>query len=313
MTDSKFVDLIFEPDSRASAEHKHKYKLAYQSFAKNPQQLFALFTDKDVSTEFFSTFEIYGKQLAILLDDFPKYFGPTSEHRLHFGKGDLSSRLLEEIFGAFLFSLLANDFSNAASQQPMADIVMAIIKLSKPGGALGLLGAKLGEIPLILNRLIGHGHIGKLSEDQPASFKSITSNDTTLGAWAGIVANNYAGQYCTTHYENSRDIRDWEKMQQFLQSFPCDACPTISDARETPVPRHRNVNPYGMNSGIRAFDSLLGQRLGPWKVVVSGRALRDLKEAAYGSTYIHTISLRKYICLRSPFLTVYGPTQLRQF
>lgn len=312
MTDNKFVDLIFEPDSRASAEHKHKYKLAYQSFAKNPQQLFALFTDRDVSAAFFSTFEIYGKQLAILLDDLPKYFRSTSEQRLRFGKGDLSSRLLEEIFGAFLFSLLANDFPDAASQQPMADIVMAIIKLSRPGGALRLLGEKLGEIPLILNRLIGHGHIGKLSKDQPALFESITSNDTTLGVWAGIVAN-YAGQYCPTHYENSRDIRDWEKMQQFLQSFPCDTCPTISDARETPVPRHRNFNPHGMNSGISAFDSLLGQRLGPWKVVVSGRALRDLKEAAYGSTYIHTISLRKCIYLRSLFLTVYGPTQLRQF
>lgn len=282
MADNKFVDLIFKPNARNLPVYK--LKLAYQSLAKSPQQLFSLFTDKDSSTTFFSAFEIYGKQLAVLLDDFPKYFGPTSEHQLPFGKDPLGLRLLEEALGAFIFSLLANDFLDAATQQSMADIAMASIKLSKPGGALGLLGAKLGDFPLILGRLIGHGYISELSRNHPELFSSLTLNDTTLGAWAQIVANR-AGQ-CLLHSETSKDIRDWKRMQDFLQSFPCKECPAIIDTSEPPLPRQRNVNSHGMNSGIRAFDSLLGQHLGPWKIVISRRALRDLKEAAHGGTCI---------------------------
>lgn len=282
MADNKFVDLIFEPNARNLSVYK--LKLAYQSLAKSPQQLFALFTDKYLSTTFFSAFEIYGKQLAVLLDDFPKYFGPTSEHQLPFGKDPFGLRLLEEALGAFLFSLFANDFLDAATQQSMVGIAMAFINLSKPGGALGLLGAKLGDFPLILGRLIGHGHFSELSRNRSELFSSLTSNDTTLGAWAQIVANR-AGQ-CSLHSETSQDIRDWKRMQEFLQSFPCKECPAIMDASEPPLPRQRNVNPHGMNSGIRAFDSLLGQHLGPWKVVISGRALRDLKEAVHSGKYI---------------------------
>lgn len=281
MTDNKFVDLIFELDLKSSSVHK--LKLAYRSLVKSPQQLFTLFTDKDLSTTFLSAFEIYGKQLAVILNDFPIYFGATPEDRLSFGKDPLSSRLLEEVLGAFLFSLLANDFPDAAPQQSMADVVMAVIKISKPGGALGLLGATLGDFPLILGRLIGHGHIGKLSQNQPASFASLASNNTTLNAWAQIAAINRVGQ-CLRHLETSQGILDWEQMKKFLQSFPCEECPAILDASESPPPRQRNANPHGMNSGIRAFDSLLGQHLGPWKVVISGRALRDLKEAVHCGT-----------------------------
>lgn len=281
MTDNKFVDFIFEPDVKSFSTYK--LKLAYRSLAKSPQQLFTLFTDKDLSTTFLSAFEIYGKRLAVLLDDFPIHFGTTSEDRLSFGKDPLSSRLLEEVLGAFLFSLLANDFPDAAPQQSMADIVMAVIKISKPGGALGLLGATLGDFPSILGRLIGHGQIGELSQKQPASFASLASNDTTLDAWARVAALNRVGQ-CLRHLETSQGICDWEQMKNFLQSFPCEKCPAILDASESPLPRQRNINSHGMNSGIRAFDSLLGQHLGPWKVVISGRALRDLKEAVHCGT-----------------------------
>lgn len=284
MADSKFVELIFtEPDQRSSAAYKRK--IAYQSLAKNPQQLFALFIDKGLSTTFFSAFEKYGNQLATLLSNFTDYFGPLSKHGLHFGKDELSLRMPEEILGAFLFSLLVNDFPDAASQQSAVNIVVAVISLSKPGGALKLLGARLGELPSILNRLIAQGHIAKLSRDQSMSVTNLLSNDMTLGTWAGVIANNHAGQ-CAQHLEKSQGVRDSVKMLEFLKSFPCDACPAILNANDRHSPRDRKINLHGINSGIRAFDSLLGQHLGPWKVVISERALRDLRETAHSGAYI---------------------------
>lgn len=292
MTDRKFVELIFEPDSKTIAAYK--LKQGYQSLTKNPQQLFALFVDVDLSTKFFSAFGLYGKTLAMLLRDLPKTPTPKSKLRPTFGKDDPNLPVPEENMGAFLFSLLANDFPDAASQQAVGSIIMAVINLSKPGGTLGLIGEKLGESPLILNRLIGRGHISKLCLGQPTLFSSLTSNSTTLDSWARIVANNHAG-YCSHHTKRSKDIQHWQKMKQFLQSFPCRACPEILDVIKLPVPRHTNNNPDGMNFGEMAFSSLLKYHLGPWKVVISEQALRVLKEAAHSGTYI--LSRHKSITL----------------
>lgn len=297
MTDRKFVELIFEPDPKTIAAYK--LKQGYQSLTKNPQQLFSLFIDVDLSTKFFSAFGLYGKTLAMLLRDFPKTPTPKSKLRPTFGKDDPNLPVPEENMGAFLFSLLVNDFPDAASQQAVGSIIMAVINLSKPGGTLGLIGEKLGESPLILNRLIGRGHISKLCLGQPTLFSSLTSSSTTLDAWAKIVANNHAG-YCPHHIKKSKDIQNWQKMKQFLQSFPCKACPIILDITKLPVSRHTNNNPDGMNSGEMAFSSLLGYHLGPWKVVISEQALSVLKEAAHIGTYI--LSRHKSITL-----TVRGP------
>lgn len=284
MTDRKFVELIFEPDSKSFPVYK--LKQAYQSLAKNPQQLFALFVDVDLSTKFFSGFGLYGKTLAMLLDTLPRYFSPKSEHRLTFGRDSASLRVSDENLGAFLFSLLANEFpDDAASQHAMASITMAIITISKPGGTLSLIGEKLGEIPLILNRLISRGYIAKLSQRQSLQFNSLVSNSMTLESWARAVASNSAGQ-CPRHIKKSQDIQDWEKMQQFLQSFPCEICPAIMDVTELPVPRNRKDTPDLMDTVVRAFSSLLGHHLGPWKVVISEQALGALKEAARSGTYI---------------------------
>lgn len=303
MTDRKFVELIFEPDPKSLAAYK--LKQGYQSLTKNPQQLFALFIDVDLSTKFFSAFGVYGKTLALLLRDFPKYSTskhstPKSKPRLTIGKDDPSLRVPQENLGAFLFSLLANDFPDAASQQAVASIIMAVIHLSKPGGTLGLIGEKLGESPWILNRLIGRGNMAKLSLSQSTLFSSLTSNSTTLDSWARIVANNHTG-HCPRHTKKSQGIQDWERMKQFLQSFPCETCPLIVDVDKLPAPRHTNDNLDGMNFGKMAFSSLLGHHLGPWKVVISERALRVLKEAAHSGTYI--LSRHKSIAL-----TVRGST-----
>ncbi|KAF8241597.1 hypothetical protein K440DRAFT_665246 [Wilcoxina mikolae CBS 423.85] len=268
----KFVELIFEPDTRDTT----KYKLAYRSLARNSQQLFALFLQKDVSTEFFSAFEVYGQRLATLLSNIPKYFGLKSGNlRLRSAKDQLNLRLFEEMLGAFLFSLLPLAPSDIASQETMAEIVMAVIKVPRPGGVLELIGTELGERPVILRKLIAGGYIGTWSKEQPASFKSLTSTcSTTWATVAGHLADECPG---TFHPEEVGWIDDWISMKKLVESIPCRECPFTTSRSTDETPR---ANPRAFNINTGAFDKLLGDRLGEWKIILSTLALKNFRGAA---------------------------------
>lgn len=299
MADGKFVELVFEPGPVTPARSKS----AYQSLARNPHQLFALLLKRGVSTEFFSGFEVYGTHLARLLRASPEYFGPAAEHPVHFRKDGFDLPLLQETINAFIISLLTEDFPDIASQQSMAKLVMAVIKISIPGRALGLLGARLGEVPVILSRLIADQSIGKWSQDQPASFRSILSVPTALGSWAKTVTD--LAKRCDTHSTASQSVGGWEQMRDLVRSFPCNLGCVISSGpvTENPGPRRRNLNHHRVYSDLRTFDNLLGEHLGPWKLVLSEQAISNLREFVHDGTYRQN-SAAKSTTLWSSFLTI---------
>lgn len=301
MADGKFIELLFEPEIDPTNTTRHR--LAYQSLVNKPQQLFLLLLEKETASVFFSGLEFYGKQLAKLLEKSPEYIKPTTtpERQPHFKEGDIKLWIYEEVLGVFLFSLLANDYPDIASQEAMADIVMAVIKLTKPRKALELIGTRLGEVPLILSRMITGGSIGNWSRDHPESFKHLVSDHNTPEAWARTTAG-LAG-LCVTHYGNSRNVRLWEKIRDLVRSFPCDSCKVISstDVIGNPTgnvaPRRRDFNPYKLGSNLKTFDNLLGEHLGPWKITLSVQALKDLKGATHSGT---CEIIRRLLCLYHP-------------
>jgi len=262
-TPGKFVELIFEPASGDTSRHK----LGYRSLARNSKQLFTLLLKKDVSTEFFLAFAIYGKRLAILLGDIPKYF--AEYQLLQSAKEHITLRLLEETLGAFLFSLLPSHLPDIPAQKSMAEIVMAVIEVSRPGGLLGLIGAELGERPATLARLILDGLISTWSKKQAASFRSLTLN--CWETWANRMRHNMS--LCDYHRGKPNG---WEGMKKLLESFPCYSC-SVHGTDGTPPPRPK---PRPIPITMRAFDNLVGEHLGPWKIVVSAFALKRFREAA---------------------------------
>jgi len=273
----RFIELIFEPNIKNAL----KYKPAYRSLAKNSHQLFTLLLQKDVSTEFFSAFALYGTWLATLLSDIPKYFGQESEHQLQLAKDDISRQLFEEMLGAFLLSLLQLAPVDIASEEALAGITMAVIKVSRPGGLLQLIGAELGDKPRVLTRLIADGRIGTWSQEELASFKSLTSN--CWRTWATEAM--HIVDLCGSHPGGFRWIDTWETLKHLVESIPCKSCPPISTPRideAIPAPR---ANPRAIiNTGRRAFDNLLGEHLGPWKIVISALALKNFREAVVDGT-----------------------------
>lgn len=275
----KFIELIFDPDPRSTL----RYKSAYRWLARNPHQLFTLLLQKDVSTEFFSAFALYGKRLATLLSDIPKFFGQESEHQLQLGKEEINVRLFEELLGVLLFSLLPLAPADTASQETLAEIAMAVIKVSRPGGLLELIGAELGEKPVILTRLIADGGIGFWSQEQPASFKSLTSN--CWRNWGNVAL--HIVDLCTSHtrkFSWMDEVEDWETLKKLVESLPCNSCPKISSpSTDKPPPPRANPRTI-INTSTRAFDSLLGQHLGLWKIVISALALKNFRKVAVDGT-----------------------------
>jgi hypothetical protein len=264
-TPGKFVELIFEPASGDTSRHR----LGYRSLARNSKQLFTLLLKKEVSTEFFLAFETYGKRLATLLRDIPKYF--AEYQLLQSAKEHITLRLLEETIGAFLFSLLPSQLPGIPAQKSMAEIVMAVIEVSRPGGLLGLIGAELGERPVTLAILILDGLIGTWSKKQAASFRSLILN--CWETWANLMQHHMS--LCDSHRGKPND---WEGMKKLVESFPCDSCSaSVHGTDETPPPR---AKPRPIHITMRAFDNLVGEHLGPWKIVVSAFALKRFREAA---------------------------------
>jgi hypothetical protein len=265
MGDKKFIELIFEPE-------RQRYGFAYQSLAKHPMQLFAIFIKKDVSTEFFSAFPIYGKRLAGLLRNVHEYFGPASKHHIQLQKDDW--QLFEEILAAFLFNFLPLQFQDNPSQESVAEIVMAVIHISSAGGRLELLGAELGRTTGILTRLIADGYMRDLPRKDPhQSFRSLTSNN--LKSWVPVAQNLV--RLCEAHREQFTRFEDWSLME-IIQSFPCQLCPPVPYNVPTNIaPR---ANPQAVTFDTKVFSKLLGEHMGTWKIVVSEQALKNLKRAA---------------------------------
>lgn len=274
MADYKFVELVFEPEPIGPIS----FRVAQNSLVRNPRQLFALLVEKDISTTFLSRLKTRGQQLAKLLDQFREITLSPLEFQL-------KTRLLEESLQAFLFSLLANDFADFGSQESVAEIIVSIVKLhvSNPE-ALGLLGARLGETPGILKRLIAGCHLRTLSRDRPTFIRSIISNPTTSRTWAGIISDLM--RECT---HNGISQVGWEDIETFISNFqPCQHCSADStnNSAYSQAPRVRNNDHLIFDLKLRTFDTLLGSHLGPWKIVLSAQALQDLKESVSSGKYL---------------------------
>ncbi|KAF8241484.1 P-loop containing nucleoside triphosphate hydrolase protein [Wilcoxina mikolae CBS 423.85] len=203
--------------------------------------------------------------LAELLGSAPEYHGETSDHPIQ--RKDVKL-LYEESLAAFLYSLFPLRLPDAKSQESLAAIVMAVITIIPPGGCLQLIGAELSRAPPILTMLILDGSLGVWSRRKYQSFISLTSNNWTN--WEPVV--NVLVEQCRGHHR----VESWSAMQRFLQSFPCELCPQRFSAKTIEnVPQREN--PRIIHAGIRAFENLLGEHLGPWKVVISELALKSLR------------------------------------
>lgn len=291
MADYKFVELVFEPEPIGPIS----FKVAQNSLVRNPRQLFALLVEKDISTIFFSRLKTRGQQLAKLFDQFREFTLSPLEFQL-------KTRLLEESLQAFLFSLLANDFTDFGSQESVAEIIVSIVKLSNPEG-WGLLGARLGETPGILKRLIAGRHLRNLTRDYPTFIGSIISNPATFRTWAGIVSDLMRGCIKGAHNGISQARVGREDMEALISNFqPCQHCSADStnNGAYTQVLRARNDNHLIFDLKLRTFDTLLGCHLGPWKIVLSAQALQDLKESVSSGKYL---DMSPVFCCYPQFLT----------
>lgn len=292
MADYKFVELIFVPGPATPAQSK----AAYNSLARNPRQLFALLVEKEISTNFLSGFVTYGRNLARLFEQFQDHLSPPPEHQWKLRTDGFSPGLLEETLRAFLFLLLADGFSESESQEAMADIVMAVIRLSKRG-AWGLIKDKLGEVPDILDILITDGRINILCQGEPsASLTNIDSNATTFNTWAGRIAN----LACDTHRGSCQGMLKWEDMKKVVLTFRdcalCKVTPMVmsDEEPESETQRNRVDDSQNFDPSLRTFESLIGDHLGQWKIVISAQALKyltDLGPSGKLKTWISTLLL----------------------
>jgi hypothetical protein len=253
MAENRFVELIFEPSAAKSA-----WEFAYKSLAASPQQLFALFLRRDPAMEFASAFPLYAKRLADLLLKVPERFNQL-------GAKEKEKLLYEETMGAFIFILLPWMPNEVASQEAAGDIVMAFVQTLRPErGGIALLGAELGRAPAVLRRLISSGHLA--SHTKKPFFDSLV-----LENWKnwGAVAVELSAK-CSQHQQ----VTSRKEMIAFIQSFPCDKCSSGSTESQTLLGR---ANTHGIGNSTRVFENLLGERLGPWKMVISALAVTSLK------------------------------------
>ena len=271
MAENRFVELIFEPSaSRAVCQ------FAYQSLARHPEQLFALLLMGKTAIEFAAALPLLGRRLSSLLRKVPEHFD-----RLQLGSQD--KLLYEETLSAFIFTLLPWTPEDIASQEAVADIVMAVIETARPeGGRLQLLGAELGRNPRILERIISEGSLATFPRKKQQTFKSLA-----LKSWESWAAVANAIE-CKKHLEGwlEKNVTDWRGMMALVESFPCDQCSPTSTEYQTRLSG-------GIGFSTRVFENLLGEHLGPWKIVISALAVNSLKNNVTEGTYtvIHSSSI----------------------
>ncbi|CUS07544.1 unnamed protein product [Tuber aestivum] len=257
-----FFEFIF-------SDNPKDLKAAYESLDSKPYQIFDLLLSEERFTNFFSRMGVYGNNLANLLSQSPG-----------FRKDSYSGLLLREMIGAFTLSLLTESFDDMNSRGAVARIVVSVVKLSDPR-TIGHFGVRLGTLPAILRVLIQEGHIKKLALTHKQCFENLISEFQAKEQWVGFVVDLYKD--CKVHGSRPKRTSDVE-LAKFIRTVPCEFC--ISSA---PADRGHSKEPVRQPAGVQrhnfqpitepdAFEHLLGEPLGPWKIILSQRAMEDLEE-----------------------------------
>ncbi|CUS07545.1 unnamed protein product [Tuber aestivum] len=250
------------------SERPRDFKAAYESLDHKPYQIFDILLSEERFKNFFSRTEVYGANLANLLTQFP-----------NFQKDNYRSSLLREIIRAFTLSLLTETFDDAKSSSAIARILVSVVKLSDPS-TLGKFGVRLGALPGILRILIEKGHIRELTRTHKQCFEGLISESQAREQWVRFIMD--LCKDCGVHGSRPKRIGDVE-LAKFIRTVPCEFCPDISSNRglsQTFVgePSRARRDSYQPNTEPNALEHLLGEPLGPWKIILSQRAMEDLEE-----------------------------------
>ena len=276
--ETKFIDLAL-----AAGQYHNETELnrAYRSLAKHPKQLFDIFLKRETQEKFFATFDQCGTKLATHLGSTPEYFGhpPSSNHTIQLRSDEWHQ--FQETVGAFLFSLfpLTTSDEDDISQEALGAMIMAAIKTIRPeGGRLELLGAGLVRVPHVLTMLIADGRLGKWALRNPQSFSNLA-----LHCWDDWVPTvTTLAERCLRHSRVFSGVGSFPMLEYYVKSFPCAECPwQSSTGAVNKIPR--GTASREMRDDVRAFENLLGEHLGPWKLVISGEGLKSLRAVSSGS------------------------------
>jgi len=263
-----FFDFIFSDKQKDS-------KASYESLSSKPYQIFDLVLKEERFTNFFSRIEVYGSNLAKMLSQFPS-----------FEQDDYSTSLLREMIRASALSLLAERLDNMASRRAVARIILSVVKLSDPRGTLGQFGVRLGSLPGILMILFAEGHIKQLALTHKGYFEDLISEPQAREKWVEFILELY--KECRKHGWAPKAAGAME----FIRTVPCEFCNSnvssdcgLKDDPEGEPTWDRGSSFWlGMESNV--FKYLLGEPLGPWKIVLSQQAMEDLgKEDAQGTCF----------------------------
>ena len=253
-----FFDFIFSDNPKDS-------KAAYESLSSRPYQIFDLLLKEGHFTNFFSRIDVYGNNLATLLSQFPS-----------FEQDDYSASLLREMIRAFALSLLAERLDDMRSRGAVARIVLSVVKLSGLRRTLGRFGVRLGALPGILRILIAEGHIKKLAQTHKGCFEDLISEPQARETWAEFIME--ICKECKEHGSKPST----QELAKFIRTVPCEFCNSnvsfdcvLNDGPEGEPTRARGSS-FGLNMESNVFKYLLGEPLGPWKIVLSQQAMEDL-------------------------------------
>ncbi|RPB01665.1 P-loop containing nucleoside triphosphate hydrolase protein [Choiromyces venosus 120613-1] len=258
-----FLDLVFSESLR-----EHSIKKAHELLILRPYQLFDLLLKEERFTNFFARIELYGNNLANLLDQFPR-----------FGEHDYGTLLLGEIIRSFTLSLLSERFNDMKSRTAVARIVLSVVKLSDPTTVVHF-GVRLGALPGILAILFAEGHIKQLALTHKQHFEQLISEPRAMEQWAEVIMDLYGG--CGIHrWAPSRTSGG--ELTKFIRTIPCGYCPDLSldGGPEQDAERESmQVRDHAPRSNIESnvFEHLLGDHLGEWKIILSQQAMLDLAQ-----------------------------------
>ncbi|RPB01677.1 hypothetical protein L873DRAFT_646647 [Choiromyces venosus 120613-1] len=219
-----FLDLVFSESLR-----EHSIKKAHELLILRPYQLFDFLLKEERSTNFFARIELYGNNLANLLDRFPLF----KEH-------DYGTLLLGEIIRSFTLSLLSKRFNDMKSRTAVARIVLSVVKVSDPADVVHF-GVRLGALPGILGILFAEGHIKQLALTHKQHFEQLISEPRAMEQWTKVVMNLCEG--CKVHRSRPRRTSGGE-LARFLRTVPCEYCPNLS------VDGVSEQDPEGESSGV---------------------------------------------------------------
>ena len=253
-----FFDFIF-------SDNPKDFKAAYESLHSKPYQIFDLLLKEEHFTNFFLRIEVYGNNLADLLSQFP-----------NFQQDDYSTSLLREMIRAFALSLLAERFDDRKSIGAIATIVLSVVKLSDPRGTLGEFGMRLEALPGILRFLLVEGLIKKLALTHKRFYEDLISEPQAGEKWVEFIMD--LCKECRKHRSRPRT----SGILEFIRTVPCEFCNSntsfdcgLNEGPEGERTRVRGSS-FGLGMESNVFKYLLGEPLGPWKIILSQQAMEDL-------------------------------------